>query len=167
MSIELSTTLRRAAITDLPRIIDAEFGILASGEGRYKVFFCRDATKSIILFLSRDQKEINSQLLEAAIRSQETAIAYEGNKFDARTEEAPGKKPHEIHTRRAPQERLADLKDKGWPVFTYPDGSLGMINFFTNDATSLFNISVAVIYSVIKKQNPKNAQYYLENMWPA
>lgn len=166
MSPEIRQKLRTEAIKDLGCLTDPDFGFLASGEGRYRLYFGRDSAKSIILSLSRDQGEITPLLIEHAIKSQEIAVTYEGRKFDPQTEEAPGKKAHEVHTKDSPQTRLAKMRENGWPVFENSDGTLGMVYYGSGDATSLFNISVAVVYRVLEKKDRKVAYTYLEQMWP-
>lgn len=164
---ETRLRLREEAIQDLPRVTDSECGFFASGEGRFRLFFSRDGLKSIILSLSRNQGEITPCLLDSAIKTQRTIISYEGKEFNSLKEEFPDKKPHEIHTGRSPQDRLADLRSHGWPVFEYPDGSLGMVYYGAGDVDSLFNVSVAVVFGVLAKQDRRQALSYLNEMWPS
>jgi len=169
MTPELRSEVRQGAIADLGQVIDSEFGILASGSGRFRgVDFNRDKFTSIILALSKDQGDLISLIIDAAIQGQRLSIKYEGSEFDPTRGEAPGRKHHEIHTHRSPQDRLADLKDNGWPVDESPEGLLSMKNYFAGDTTPMHNISVGVVANSILKTRGLDAERaYLQEMYPS
>lgn len=158
--------LRAGALSDLPLISHPDWGLLASGAGRFTAYFGRDAAKSIILSLSKAGNADVPQLLEAAMASQRTAARLQGKRFDPRTEEAPGKKPHEFHDYSSPQDRLEEMRRHGWPVYDHDDGALGMLYYGAGDATALFTISVAVVARALKRKSPGKYDGYLQEMWP-
>ncbi|MCR4324405.1 MAG: hypothetical protein NUV69_01825 [Candidatus Curtissbacteria bacterium] len=167
MTAQLLQKLRNDAILELALVEGGAVGLWASGEGRYKAFFSRDAFISIILALSKNQGDLTPRLVKAAIRCQKTAIKFEGKLLNDVSEEAPGKKPHEVHFAASPQDRLAMLRDNGWPVHLNDDGTLGMVYYGAGDANSLFTISVGVVARAIEKIDPDEALRYMRKMWPS
>lgn len=169
MSPELQSEVRRGAIEDLGQIIDSEFGMLTCGAGRFEgTDFNRDLYTSTILSLSKDQGPLTAQIIAAARIGQRVSVVNEGKAFNPDTEEAPGKKFHELHTSRSPQWRLAELRDHGWCVQEGPDGRLSMIYYGAGDTTALHNISVGVVANAVLRQDGPDAERaYLQEMYPS
>lgn len=163
---QLRHSLREAALADLPLIVHSQWGLLASGAGRFTTYFGRDAAKSIILSLSKPQNMQVPQLLDAALLSQRTAARLQGKAFNPLTEEAPGKMPHECHDHNSPQARLGIMRTAGWPVFEHEDGSLGMVYYGAGDSTALFTISVAVVARAFGRVSAAESFNYLKEFWP-
>lgn len=159
-------TLRAAAIADLLRVYHPTVGFLASGSGRFTAYFGRDAALSIILSLSKPENARVPGLLEAAIASQRLAASLQGKTFNPLTEEAPGKFPHEFHDGTSPQDRLLQMREDGWPVYTNADNTLGMIYYGAGDTTALFTISVAVVTRLLGRQSLAARNAYLKEFWP-
>lgn len=167
MAPEVIGSLRKECLEELPFITDASLGIKASGEGRFQgAHYGRDAYISIIMALSEPQNGALPVLLNCALTSQRLAIIYQGKEFNPFTDEAKGKIAHEIHLGYSPQDRLAKMKEAGWPVCELKNGRLGMVYYGADDAPSLFNISVAVVYRTLASRNQQAARLYLEEMWP-
>lgn len=167
MSAEAIGSLRKECLEELPSLLDASLGIKACGNGRFEgAHYERDADISIIMALSEPQNGNLPILLDHALASQRLSVLYQGKEFNPVTDEAPGKIAHEIHEGYSPQQRLAEMKENGWPVYELANGRLGLVNYCAGDATPLFNISVAVVYRAIISRNPQTARKYLEEMWP-
>lgn len=168
MSPDLREIARQQALSEIGSTIDPRWGFLAAGRGRFHNFFSRDAAWAIAQSLSVEGNLSlpPEYLLDPAIRTIDTIAEFQ-SPFDILQGLMPGQSPHEVHDRHSPQDRLQELKDKGWPVKQDNAGHLSMVVYVADDATALSAIAVDVVTTAIEKTKSKEVSIkQLEKWWP-
>lgn len=170
MSTETLVALRESAAEDIKRVVDPQVGIEASGSGRFeRTHFGRDADESIIEANEENQGSLALQIIDASLKTLETQIKYEGVASNPITGEKEGRKAHEVHTPESPQDWLRGLaKDPRWEpmIIRYPDGSLGMINYLSDDVTSKHVVAVSKTEEAVTRYWGDSGPF-VERHWPS
>lgn len=168
MSPDLREVARQQALFEIGSTIDPRWGFLAAGKGRFHNFFTRDAAWAIAQSLSVEGNLSlpPKYLLTPAINTIDTIAAFQ-SKFDILQGLMPGQSPHEVHDKDSPQDRLQELKDKGWPVKQDDKARLSMVVYVADDATALSAIAVDVVTTAIEKtKSREESMRHLEKWWP-
>jgi len=170
MARETLVVLRDRAAEDLKRVVDQQVGIEASGSGRFeRTHFGRDADESIIGANEEDQGALTLEIIDASLKTLETQIRYEGVAFNPITGEKKGRKAHEVHTPDSPQDWLRGLSgDPKWApmIIRYPDGSLSMINYLSDDVTPKHVVAVSKTEEAISR-HWGDSEPFLKRHWPS
>ena len=147
---------RQQALSEIGSTIDPRWGFLAAGKGRFHNFFTRDATWAIAQSLSVDGNLSlpPEDLLNPAIRTIDTIAEFQ-SQFDILQGLMPGQSPHEVHDKHSPQDRLRELKKKGWPVKEDDKDCLSMVVYLADDATALTTIAADAVTTAIEKVKSK------------
>jgi hypothetical protein len=183
--IDRTLYLRPQAIALVPSTFQREVGILANPPflGKYPGEYSRDLEALLAMSLpepenrtilvAQAQPEVDPEsrdmtLIDAAKTSIFTINRHRGRKYNPRTDEEPGRAPHEILTGPANQERLREMNPATMPVIKDSiTGELSMVNYFAGDATAKINNAIWITAQAIDAtEGPLKGDEFLREVWP-